>query len=456
MLPVLRTSVPGPRSIAAGAKLRQYESRNVTFIDADFPVFWARAQGTNVWDLDGNRFLDFTSAFGVAGLGHGHSSIREALIDQSTALMHAMGDVHPSFLKGELCAQLSALTFERWGAGRGKVILGNSGFEAVEAALKTALLHSGKPGVIAFQGGYHGLGYGALEVAGTPFFRTPFKSQLKEFGVILPYPTCLHCPFDITEAFRLEGTEFPNCSSTCLEKIGDEIERTLKTREIGAILVEPIQGRGGELVPPLDFLRLLRNICDSHKILLILDEIYTGFNRTGALFACDHSGVVPDIICLGKALTSGFPLSACVGRTDVMDAWPESTGEALHTSTFLGNPMGCAMALASLREHEKPQTAARVRERGTRLKQALREIRSPQVVDLRGVGLLVGMELDLDGAMVNILVKRALKDGLILLQSGPAGNVLGFSPPFGISDAEIDFLVNRLQEYLTSLPGSIS
>ena len=212
--------------------------------------------------------------------------------------------------------------------------------------------------------------------------------------------------------------------------------------------MEPIQGRGGEIVPPLDFLRLLRKICDTHKILLLLDEIYTGLNRTGALFACEHFGVVPDVICLGKGLTSGFPLSACVGRSDIMDAWPSSNGEALHTSTFLGNPLGCAMALASLEQHAKPELAAHVRERGSWLKAALRGLHAPQVVDVRGVGLLVGVELALDGAVVNGLVKRALRDGLILLQSGPKGNVLSFSPPFAISDEEIAFTVGRIGEYL--------
>jgi len=430
MLPALQTPIPGARSLAAAAQLRQYESRNVTYTDAEFPIFWQRAEGVNVWDVDGNRFLDWTSAFGVAGLGHTNPAVRDALITQAGALLHGMGDVHPTPLKAELCERLSALTFERWGAGRGKTILGNSGFEAVEAALKTALLHSGKPDVIAFQGAYHGLGYGALAVAGTPYFREPFRAQLAEFAALLP---------------------FPKGSSGDLEKLAAEIERTIAAREIGAILVEPIQGRGGEIVPPPDFLRMLRAICDTHKILLILDEIYTGFNRTGALFACEHSGVVPDVICLGKGLTSGFPLSACVGRSDIMDAWPASIGEALHTSTFLGNPLGCAMALASLEQHAKPELTSHVRERGERLKAALRAMHAPHVLDVRGMGLLVGLELDLDGAVVNDLVKRALRDGLILLQSGPRGDVLAFTPPFAISDEEIAFTVARVGKYLASM-----
>ena len=431
MLPALQTPIPGPRSLAAAGKLRQYESRNVTYMDAEFPVFWARAEGVNVWDVDGNRFLDWTSAFGVAGLGHTNPAVRDALIAQAGALLHGMGDVHPTPLKADLCERLSALTFERWGAGGGKVILGNSGFEAVEAALKTALLHSGKAGVIAFHGAYHGLGYGALGVAGTPWFREPFRAQLKDFAALLP---------------------FPKGPDADLEKLEAEIHETLAAREIGAILAEPIQGRGGEIVPPPAFLPMLRRICDTHRLLLIADEIYTGLNRTGALFACEHSGVIPDVICLGKGLTSGFPLSACVGRAEVMDAWPQSTGEALHTSTFLGNPLGCAMALASLEQHAQPELAAHVRERGERLKAALGAMRAPHVVEVRGEGLLVGLELDLDAGGANHLVKAALRDGLILLQSGPLGNVLAFTPPFAISDEEIAFTVGNIEEYLAALP----
>ncbi|MDD5349195.1 MAG: aspartate aminotransferase family protein [Chthoniobacteraceae bacterium] len=439
MLPELHTPVPGPRSLAAAEKLRRYESRNITYLDAEFPVFWQRAEGVNVWDVDGNRFLDWTSAFGVAGLGHTAPAVREALVAQAGALLHGMGDVHPTPLKADLCERLSALTFERWGAGSGKTILGNSGFEAVEAALKTALLYSGKPGVLAFRGAYHGLGYGALEVAGTPFFREPFRPQLKEFATLLPYPS----------GPSSAGTgDFPEAAAGWEDRLEAEIDAALRAHPIGAILVEPIQGRGGEIVPPRGFLPLLRRVCDERGLLLVADEIYTGFNRTGALFACEHSGVVPDVICLGKGLTSGFPLSACVGRAEVMDAWPLSAGEALHTSTFLGNPLGCAMALASLKAHADPALAARVRERGERLKAALRTLPSAHVTDVRGTGLLVAAEFDLDGEAVNGLVKQALRDGLIFLQSGPAGNVLAFTPPFAIADEEIAFTVERLRKSL--------
>ena len=457
MLPELRTDIPGPRSRELAARLRRVESRNVTMVGEQWPVFWERAEGVNVWDADGNRFLDFTAGFGVAGLGHSAASVREALQEQSGRLLHAMGDVHPAEAKVELCEALGELTFERWGVGHGKVILGNSGSDAIEAALKTSVLHSGKPGVLVFQGAYHGLGYGALEASALDFFRMPFAAQLGRFAVSVPYPYCYRCPFGHGGGFALEGGEFPNCSTTCLEELSQRIVREITRREIGAILVEPVQGRGGDIVPPKDFLRLLRRICDEEKILLIADEIYTGFNRTGRLFACDHSEVVPDIICLGKALTSGFPLSACVGRSDVMDAWPESAGEALHTSTFLGNPLGCAMALASLRVHAKPETAAKVREAGRHLRAALGKIRAPGVGNVRGVGLLVGVEIvredgSPDAEAAGRCVTGALQEGILLLAGGRDGNVLSFSPPFDVTPEESEFLAGRLAGILQRRP----
>lgn len=461
MLPQIVTEIPGPKSRSLAQSLRKYESRNITYLDDEFPVFWERAEGTNVWDVDGNRFLDLTSAFGVAGLGHTNPQIQGAIAEQSAKMFHAMGDVHPAAEKAALCKKLSEMTFQRWEAGIGKTILCNSGFEAVEAALKTSLMHSGKPGVIAFTGAYHGLGYGALEAGGLPYFREPFRAQLKEFATILPYPHCYRCPFDVKEDYRIEGGHFPNCSTSCLARIHALLLKTIEQNEIGCILVEPIQGRGGEVVPPLDFIRMLRQVCDEEKILLVADEIFTGFNRTGALFACDHFGVVPDIICLGKALTSGFPMSACVGKSHVMDAWPLSTGEALHTSTFLGNPLGCHMALAALELHTGPALAARVQLAGAKFKRALKSLVSPRIGNIRGLGLMLGLELmrpdgSPDGASAGRIIKQGLRDGLILLAGSPHGNVLGFTPPFDIADEEIAFAAVKLQEYLTSLPGSIS
>jgi acetylornithine/succinyldiaminopimelate/putrescine aminotransferase len=244
-------------------------------------------------------------------------------------LLHAMGDVHPHRLKAELARKLSEITFERWGDSHAKTIFTNSGFEAVEAALKTALLATGRRGVIAFAGAYHGLGYGTLNVTHRRHFRESFLPQLNQFGRFCKFPS--------------HDSEIPAIERT-IRKLG-------RTGRIGAILVEPIQARGGINVPPDNFLPRLRGLASEMGALLITDEIYTGFGRTGKWFASEHVEVAPDLICVGKALSGGFPISACIGNAKWMDkAWPESTGEAIHTSTFLGHPVGCAMALANIAE----------------------------------------------------------------------------------------------------------
>ena len=187
-------------------------------------MFWERADGVNVWDVDGNRFLDFTSAFAVSGLGHGARAIRAALEAQGTKLLHAMGDVHPAALKAELCSLLSQITFERWGLGRGQIDSLQLGIRGCGSRFENRPSLQRKAGVISFTGGYHGLGFGALETIGIPAFREPFQSQLGRFAVKLPYPNCFRCPFGRKEGFRLEGNPFPNCSTSCLEQL-EEADR---------------------------------------------------------------------------------------------------------------------------------------------------------------------------------------------------------------------------------------
>ncbi len=447
MLPKLLTKIPGPKSRRLARELRAHESRNVTYVSRGFPVFWERAQGANVWDADGNRFLDLTSGFGVASLGFTPAPVVRAMQKQAARLYHAMGDVHPTQEKVELCRRLSQLTFEAWKLGAGKTILTNSGSEAVEAALKTAWLATKKRGVLAFTGGYHGLGYGALTVTGRELFRAPFAAQLADFATFIPFPDCTHCPLGATPR------EPSACPPDCLNTFLIRTENLLREHgDIGAILVEPVQGRGGEVVPPDWFLPALRSLADRARALLIFDEIYTGFYRTGPRFACEHGAARPDLICLGKALTSGFPLAACVGRAQVMDeAWPESTGEALHTSTFLGNPLGCRMALESLRLLESGQWRARVEKLGAQLDAGLRELRagSKRWGWTRGRGLMRGLEvLDEkgrpDAARAGRMVEQMLARGVILLSGGVAQNVLSFTPPFVIAEKEIDFALREL------------
>jgi len=446
MLPELHTPIPGPRSRALAMELRAHESRNITYVSSRFPIFWERAHGTNVWDVDGNRFLDLTSGFGVASLGYTPQPIVDAIYEQSSRLYHAMGDVHPSVEKAELCRSLSRFTFEEWNLGVGKVILTNSGSEAVEAALKTAWLATRRRGVLAFTGGYHGLGYGALTVTGNKPFRDPFEAQLADFATFLPFPACQHCPW------HGPGREPSTCLPDCMNDFLRQAEILLSKGEIGAILVEPVQGRGGEVVPPDWFLPLLRELANQFGALLIFDEIYTGFHRTGRFFACDRWNVQPDLICLGKALTSGFPLAACVGKERVMDdAWPESSGEALYTSTFLGNPLGCRMALESLVLLDAEPWSLRVETLGNHLHAGLRKLQqaSKQWGWIRGLGLMRGIEvLDARGlpdpVRAGRIVEAMLARGLIILSGGAAQNVISFTPPFLINEAEIDYALEQL------------
>ena len=418
--------------------LRHYESRNLIFIErnGNWPIIWDRARDAFVWDANGKRYLDLTAAFGVAAAGHANPRVVKAGQKQMARLLHAMGDVHPSTRKAELARELGRMTFERWSGGRksGKVLFGNSGFEAVEAALKSALLATGKHGIIAFTGAYHGLGYGALNATHREFFRGPFHSQLREFGHFVQFPVK---PGDVP---AVEWT----------------IRRLFRREWIGAVLVEPVQGRAGIHVPPPNFLPMLRKVCDEFGALLIFDEIYTGFGRTGKWFACEHQSVIPDLICLGKALTGGFPLSACVGRTDIMDAaWPASRGEAIHTSTFLGHPVGCAMALAQIKEIEKRRLPERSAELGQHLLRLLANIRpsTSRLVACRGLGLMAGVELCLaDGRPATELAMKAvrtmLRRGFVLLPEGEHGNVISFTPPLTITKAQLTRTVAALTEVL--------
>jgi len=413
-LPLLRTRIPGPRSRAMARQLQRVECRNVTFVSDRWPIFWQRARGANVWDADGNRYLDLTAAFGVANVGHTNPRVAAAVQRQSRKLLHAMGDVHPNELKLQLARELVALTFARWpnpslsGNDRlpkvmdqGRVLFANSGAEAVEAALKTAAIHTGKPGVIAFGGAYHGLTYGALAATACEFFRAPFLEQLGSFVVRVPFGT------------------IPEPQLDC-----------------GAVLVEPIQGRGGIVVPTDDFLPRLRRFCDEHGMLLILDEIYTGFCRTGRWFACEHWGVVPDLICVGKALGGGLPISACIGKASVMDSWPESRGEAIHTSTFLGNPLACAAAWVSIAEMKRLRLWERAAVLGARVQKQL---------PVRGKGLMLGLEVG-DAAR---FCERLLQRGIIALPEGEHAEILALTPPLIITERELDFCVEVIKELLS-------
>lgn len=422
-LPLLRTAVPGPASRAWVDRLARTECPAITArrarraaalgLSDDDPIVWAQAVGANVQDVDGNVFVDLTAGFGVAAAGHRDPGVVAALHAQGERLLHAMGDAFPDPRRIELMERLCAMT------GMDRVILGSSGSDAVEAALKTARVATGRDGVLAFDRGYHGLSYGALSVGDykAADFRAPFAGQLgghlrvAAFGGPLPPPDWL------------------------------------RAQEIGAVLVEPIQGRGGIRVPPPGWLTELRVICDQAGAALIFDEIYTGFGRTGAPFAFQGQGVRPDLLCVGKGLGGGFPISACLGTAAVMDAWGASKGEALHTQTFLGNPLGCAMALAALDRLEA--LAPRVGPVGEALAAALRA----RGLGVRGAGLLLGLALP-TGPDPLALSRALLQAGYLALPAGevrPGDDprqavVLALTPPLCITQGQLDGFLAALDQ----------
>lgn len=421
-LPALITEIPGPASVALIDVLARYESPGVTTrrgraneargLHPDPPV-WARSRGANVWDADGNRYLDLTAGFGVALIGHGHPQVVEAVGDQAKTLLHAMGDVFPNAPRIRLMERLAALA----PGDLSQTLLTTSGAEAVEAALKTAAMKTGRPGVLAFEGSYHGLSYGALAVSHyKEAFRAPFRAQLGDHVTHRPYG----------------------------EGLGD-LDRLLAQGHIGAILVEPILGRGGQVVPPEGWLLGLRRLGDRRGAVLIFDEIFTGLGRTGTWWAGDHEAVVPDILCVGKALGGGMPVSAAVARPDVMAAWGKAQGEAIHTSTFLGHPVAAAGALAALEVLETMDAPRRAREIEVQVRDRLGD-------RVRGRGAMLGVETGSTGRAAAI-TGALLAKGILVLPGGVDGDIVSLTPPLVITDAQLDHALERLGSALEAAGG---
>lgn len=425
-LPILRSAIPGPASAALARRLARVESRNVTCLTAPGPIFWSEAHGANVRDADGNVYVDLTAGFGVAAAGHTNARVTAAIAQQASTLAHALGDVHPADIKVRLLERLATVAPGSLSVS----VLASTGAEAVEAALKTALLRTGRPGILAFVGGYHGLTYGALAATWRAEFREPFRAQLMAVD-FAPFPTDPAHTADALHAAR-----------TLLGEAAD------RGTPIGAVLVEPIQGRGGIVVPAPGFLEGLRALCDGASRVLIFDEVYTGFGRTGRWFACEHWGVVPDLLVVGKALAGSLPISAAIGTPEVMAAWPPSTGEAIHTSTFLGNPIACAAALAQLDEIESRGLLERAAAIGQRIRTRAERWRTrfPSVRAVRGVGALQGIVME-EGAALAVSA-RAMQQGVLVLAEGDALQVLAVTPPLVISDTQLDAALDVLERGL--------
>lgn len=432
MLPLIKTLIPGPKSRALMAELAQYECPAITARSLaraahggiDCPLVLAKAWDVFLEDVDGNRLLDFTSGFGVASVGHAHPQVISAAQQQLQMLPHAMGDALPAAQKVALARRLAAIS----PGDLQRTLFANAGFEAVEAALKTAMITTGKPGIIAFADAYHGLGYGALAVTSyRDTFRQPFLPQLNPHIYRLPYPQANVVNF----AQLLEAT----------------IKGALHSKApIGALIIEPILGRGGIVCADRKHLHQIRELTAQYDIALIVDEIYTGFGRTGTWFACEHAQIVPDLLCIGKSMNGGFPISAVIGTDQVMRGWEDSKGEAIHTSTFLGNPVGCAMSLACI-EILANGLLARVSAIGEYFSHKLAALchKYPAIIAIRGRGLMLGIEFAAGkGQAVLALHKSLLQAGFLALPCGIENNVLSITPPFTIKKQHINSFIAAL------------
>jgi 4-aminobutyrate aminotransferase len=436
--PLIRTRLPGPRAKRVVEEDQRYVSPSYT---RSYPLVAKRGRGAMVEDVDGNRFLDMSAGLAVVATGHCHPQVVRAIRAQASELVHMSGT---DFYYSGLPALARKLSQIAPGKGRKRVYFGNSGAEAVEAAMKLARIYTGRDKFIAFTSAFHGRTYGALSLtASRPVQRRGFGPLVP--GVIhVPYANCYRC------AYNLQPED---CGMYCARVIEERLFRTyVPSDEVAAIFVEPVQGEGGYIVPPPEFLRELRRICDRHGILLVADEIQCGMGRTGRMWACEHSGVVPDILLTAKGIASGMPLGATISRAEIMN-WPPGA----HASTFGGNPVSIAAALATI-ELLEDKYVRNAERKGRHLMESLQDwpARHPLVGDVRGQGLMVGIELVKDRTTKeyateerNRLVQLAFEKGLLVLGCGLS--TLRLMPPLMIRRAQIDIAVGILDECLSRI-----
>ncbi len=409
-------------------RLKAVECQDSSFLAANPPLVFHSAGGSTVWDADDLPYIDLCAGFGVLALGHAHEVSRgvfkrHAALAGQAPLMHAMGDVYPSTKKIELMEALVGLL----PAHLTKAALALTGGQAVELAVKTAILATKSTGFIVFQGAYHGLDLGLLPLVSREDFREPFASWQKLGNVV-----------------RLDYA----CSAEAL-RAGI---KQLKDAGVGfaGIIVEPIQGRAGVRLPPQGWLQLLKEQCVAENGLLIFDEIFTGLGRTGRVtFAAE---IECDLLCLGKALGGGMPLSACVGTEKAMGAWPENQGEAIHTGTFFGHPLSCEMALATLEYMKRENLFERSRIVGAEVLAYLREAfaQHPAVKDIRGEGLMMAIEFKEDGFGVRLMDALRSK-GVIALCSGEKGQCLSITPALIVDRPMLKEAIDRIRLTLDEL-----
>jgi 4-aminobutyrate aminotransferase len=431
-VPALMTDLPGPRAMAHMERDGRVTSPS---LPRAYPLVPHRGAGAVIEDVDGNRFLDMNAGIAVASTGHAHPDVVAAIREQADRLLHYSGTDFYLPIYARVCEELDRVAPIR---GPARSFLTNSGTEAVEAAIKLARHATGRQYVIGFLGSFHGRSYGSVSL-------TASKSLYRAtFGPLLP--AILHAPFGYCHRCPL-NLSYPDCDLATVDYIEDVLFRRLvQPDEVAAVVVEPIQGEGGYIVPPPGWLERLRELCTRHGILLVADEVQSGMGRTGTMWAVEHRGVEPDILLAGKGIGSGLPLGAMVAREDLM-SW--TTG--MHGSTYGGNPLACAAALATL-ELIEGGLAANAATVGARLLDGLRGIqaRHPLVEDVRGVGLMIGVEFA-DHETAWAVEQACFRRGVLTLTAGDSA--VRMSPPLVIRPDQADTALAVFEDACAEVAG---
>ena len=436
--PDIKTALPGPKAKALIERDARVVSPSYT---RGYPLVIDRGSGVEVQDVDGNVFLDCAAGIAVNSTGHSHPDVVKAIVDQAQRFLHMSGTdfyYEPQVRLGEELAAVAPMQ------GGVRSFFGNSGTEAIEASLKLARYATGRPNFIAFLGGFHGRTMGALALTAS---KTVQRNRLGPFmpGVYhAPYADCYRCPL---------GLKSESCEAECLDYLEHELlVHLVSPEEVAAVVIEPIQGEGGYIVAPDQFLQRLRALTTKHGILILDDEVQSGMGRTGRMFAIEFSGVQPDIVAIAKGIASGMPMGISTARADLM-TWPPGT----HASTFGGNPVSCAAALATIKLL-KDQLMKNSAEVGAHLMSGLKNLMSKHrlIGDVRGRGLMIGVELVRDRQTKeraneerDAVVNSAFKRGLLILGAGK--NSIRFSPPLVLSRAEADVALRIFDEALTEV-----
>jgi 4-aminobutyrate aminotransferase len=434
--PDIKTALPGPKAKALIERDRKFVSPSYT---RDYPLVIARGEGAVVEDVDGNRFLDCAAGIAVNSTGVSHPEVVRAITEQAQKFIHMSGTDFYYETQVRLAEELAAIVPID---GEVRSFFGNSGTEATEAALKLSRYHTSRQGIIAFIGSFHGRSMGALSLTASKVV------QRRGFGPLLP--GVYHAPYPDT--YRFNGSA-DACAAASLSFITDQIfPHLIAPDEVAAIVVEPIQGEGGYIVPPPAFFQGLRELASRHGIVLVVDEVQSGMGRTGRMFALEHFGVKADVVNIAKGIASGLPLGVTCARADMM-AWPPGA----HASTFGGNPVACAAALATIKLL-KDQFIANAEDVGRHLLDGLRALQAkhPLVGDVRGMGLMIGVELVKDRATKEravearaALVQALFRRGVLILGAGK--NAVRFAPPLVLTNAQADTVLRLFDESMAEI-----